>query len=65
MSQAPESSLFYSQMKSDSDSSYMNPSFLRQYGSSQSDKSNVTGTFPISYNSVGGTAGANHFYKKL
>lgn len=52
-------------MKSDSDSSHINPSLYRGYnGQSYSDKS-YSGAYPISYNSIGGTGGANTGYNKL
>ena len=56
-------------MKSDSDSSHINPPFPRgpyhYYGSNSESRSTYTGAFPVSINSIGGTAGANNFYKRI
>lgn len=57
--------MFFSNMKSDSDSSHINPSIPKYYFMGSSNSNQYSGNFPISFNSIGGTAGAQHFYKKV
>lgn len=62
------SMMFFSNLKSDSSNSHINPPFPGRalgYPSSYTEKSYLAGGYPISINSIGGTAGAANFYRRI